>query len=123
MDVVFNLHQTHGRCSFRRIVMVLRQTALLCTVLNRAISSSMQTPRTTAREFTFGLAVRFCVGAAVDRVAPIQEATGYSARRFTILFQQAVGLSPKRFCRILRLRAVAEQVARGARIERCLLAS
>jgi AraC-like DNA-binding protein len=59
----------------------------------------------------------FAAGSAVSRVSPIQAATGYSARRFNTLFQQAVGLSPKRFCRIQRLRAVVEQIARGAPIE------
>jgi AraC-like DNA-binding protein len=59
----------------------------------------------------------FSAGAAASRVSPIQEASGYSARRFNTLFQQAVGLAPKRFCRIQRLRAVIEQVARGEPIE------
>ena len=59
----------------------------------------------------------FAACSAVNRVAPIQAATGYSARRFNALFEQAVGLTPKRFCRIQRLRAVVEQVARGAPIE------
>jgi len=60
---------------------------------------------------------RFSAGAAVDRVAPIRQATGYSARHFNTLFERAVGLSPKRFCRIQRLRAVVEQVAHGTRVE------
>jgi AraC-like DNA-binding protein len=59
----------------------------------------------------------FTAQADISRVTPIQEATGYSARRFSTLFQQAVGLVPKRFCRIQRLRAVIEQVARGEPIE------
>jgi AraC-like DNA-binding protein len=59
----------------------------------------------------------FAAGSAVSRVSPIQTATGYSARRFNTLFQQAVGLTPKRFCRIQRLRAVVEQIAQGAPIE------
>jgi AraC-like DNA-binding protein len=60
---------------------------------------------------------RFSTGASVDRVAPVRQATGYSERHFNSLFQQAVGLSPKRFCRIQRLRAVVEQLARGAPVE------
>jgi AraC-like DNA-binding protein len=59
----------------------------------------------------------FAAQPGISRVTPIQEATGYSARRFNTLFQQAVGLAPKRFCQIQRLRAVVEQVARGEPIE------
>ncbi|NJO12724.1 MAG: AraC family transcriptional regulator [Gammaproteobacteria bacterium] len=66
---------------------------------------------------------RFAAQASVSRVTPIQEATGYSARRFNTLFQHAVGLVPKRFCRIQRLRAVVEQVARGEPIEWATLAA
>ena len=64
----------------------------------------------------------FAAPVGSSRVTPIQQATGYSARRFNTLFQQAVGLVPKRFCRIQRLRAVVEQVARGEPIEWAKLA-
>lgn len=59
----------------------------------------------------------FAANASVSRVAPVQESTGYSARRFNTLFQHAVGLPPKLYCRIRRLRAVIEQLARGAPVE------
>jgi len=59
----------------------------------------------------------FAAASGVNRVTPIQEATGYSPRRFNTLFQQAVGLTPKRFSQIQRLRAVVEQVARGQPVE------
>lgn len=59
----------------------------------------------------------FEVQAGINRVVPVQQASGYSARRFNTLFEQAIGLAPKRFCRIQRLRRVVRQVARGAPIE------
>jgi AraC-like DNA-binding protein len=46
------------------------------------------------------------------RIAALHGATGYSARRFTTLFTTAVGLTPKLYSRICRLRAVVEQIAR-----------
>lgn len=64
------------------------------------------------------LALRsFEVPAGISRVVPVQQASGYSARRFNTLFQQAVGLAPKRFCLIRRLQAVVRQVARDEPIE------
>jgi len=38
-------------------------------------------------------------------------ATGYSHRGFTALFRRAVGLSPKRYCRVLRFQRVLDRVA------------
>jgi AraC-like DNA-binding protein len=53
--------------------------------------------------------------ALTARVASVQQATGYSDLRFITLFTDAVGLSPKRYSRIQRLRRVVEQIARGKR--------
>jgi AraC-like DNA-binding protein len=50
------------------------------------------------------------------RIAQIQSSTGYSPRRFTTLFTDAVGLTPKLYCRINRLRSVVERVARGGEL-------
>jgi AraC-like DNA-binding protein len=45
------------------------------------------------------------------RIAEIQEATGYGARRFTTLFESTVGLTPKLYSRIQRMRRLVERVA------------
>lgn len=47
------------------------------------------------------------------RVEPVRRATGYSDRRFASLFADSVGLSPKLFSRVQRLRRVVEQIAGG----------
>jgi AraC-like DNA-binding protein len=47
----------------------------------------------------------------ISRVAAVQQASGYSERRFTDLFTQAVGLSPKTFARLQRMSAVAHHLA------------
>jgi AraC-like DNA-binding protein len=51
------------------------------------------------------------------RIAEIQEATGYGARRFTTLFENAVGLTPKLYSRILRMRSLVEAVARSGQVD------
>jgi AraC-like DNA-binding protein len=60
---------------------------------------------------------RFAAAPSVARVREVAEASGYSAKRFIRLFTEGVGLSPKRFCRILRLQAVLNQLASGGRVE------
>jgi len=60
---------------------------------------------------------QFATEPTVARVSEVAEATGYSAKRFIRLFTDAVGLPPKRFCRILRLQSVITQLACGARVE------
>ena len=57
------------------------------------------------------------------RIAQLQTATGYSPRRFTTLFTDAVGLTPKLYSRINRLRSVVERVARGGEVAWADLAS
>ena len=56
-------------------------------------------------------------------IARLQTATGYSSRRFTTLFTDAVGLTPKLYSRINRLRSVVERVARGGEVAWADLAS
>jgi AraC-like DNA-binding protein len=54
-----------------------------------------------------------CFAGPAD-VATVVEATGLSHRRFLTLFREAVGLAPKRYCRVLRLqRAIAGVLARA----------
>jgi AraC-like DNA-binding protein len=57
------------------------------------------------------------------RIAQVQAATGYSPRRFTTLFTDAVGLTPKLYSRINRLRSVVERVAQGGELAWADLAS
>jgi AraC-like DNA-binding protein len=52
--------------------------------------------------------------AACDDVAAVVDDVGYSHRRFIELFRGAVGLSPKRYCRVQRLqRAIARLPTRS----------
>ena len=57
------------------------------------------------------------------RIAQLQSSTGYSPRRFTTLFTDAVGLTPKLYSRINRLRGVVERIARGGELAWADLAS
>jgi AraC-like DNA-binding protein len=47
------------------------------------------------------------------RIGALQRETGYSPRRFTTLFARDVGLTPKMYSRIQRLRHVVEHVAQA----------
>jgi AraC-like DNA-binding protein len=52
---------------------------------------------------------------ATDQVAAVVARSGCSHRHFVALFRDAVGLSPKRYCRVLRFRRALQLVA-GNRI-------
>lgn len=66
------------------------------------------------------------VGFALDRfhaapgaatVAQVTDCIGISARRFTQIFREQVGLNPKLYCRVRRFRHVLRVLAKGARVE------
>src|SRR5690606_6096023 len=52
-------------------------------------------------------------GKGAARVADLQRDSGYSERRFTSLFAQAVGLTPKKYLRIKRLAKVLREISHG----------
>jgi AraC-like DNA-binding protein len=58
-------------------------------------------------------AVRRIASISAAPIADVQKETGYSPRRFATLFNDSIGLAPKTFSRIQRLRRVVERVARG----------
>jgi methylphosphotriester-DNA--protein-cysteine methyltransferase len=53
----------------------------------------------------------------IERIADACRDTGLSQRRFGSVFREHVGMSPKRYARLQRFRAVVDSVQRGARIE------
>ncbi len=53
---------------------------------------------------------------ALARVAAIGADSGYSTRRFNDLFQTEVGLTPKRYCRVMRFSRALEQYAREGQV-------
>jgi AraC-like DNA-binding protein len=48
--------------------------------------------------------------AAPDSIQEVVKDSGYSHRHFIALFRRAVGLSPKRYCRVLRFQSALERV-------------
>lgn len=85
-------------------------------MLEQALVARLHRNRSQHSAVVFALQ-RFRDMPTVARVGEVAEATGYSARRFICLFTDAVGLSPKRFCRVLRLQAAVRRLASGARVE------
>lgn len=56
-------------------------------------------------------------------IGDVTQQIGLSRRRFIELFENAVGLTPKRFCRLRRFQEVVGSVARGGRVEWAAVAS
>jgi AraC-like DNA-binding protein len=54
---------------------------------------------------------------ALVRIADVCRASGYSHRRLGTVFREHVGMSPKRYARLQRFRAVVDSVQRGRRVE------
>ncbi len=51
------------------------------------------------------------------RIAEVAEAAGMSARRFIERFRTAAGMTPKRYCRLLRFQRAVGQVKLGRRVD------
>ncbi len=56
-------------------------------------------------------------GAQLQRIGSIVRASGLSPRRFDTLFKAHAGIGPKRYARLLRLRAVVDDVHGHARVD------
>ena len=85
-------------------------------ILEQALVSRLK-PRLTPHP-TAAFAIRRLLAApAITRIGSMQQASGFSPKRFIQLFRDASGLSPKVFCRIQRFQTVITQIARGERIE------
>lgn len=54
---------------------------------------------------------------ALARISDLRAETGYAPKRFIELFRDAVGLTPKSFCRVQRFQQVIDRLARGGRVE------
>lgn len=59
----------------------------------------------------------------IARIAPLAHESGLSARRFGQVFREEVGLSPKRFARLLRFRSVIDRIAAGRGVDSAQLAA
>lgn len=58
----------------------------------------------------------------IARVEPVRAALGWSAPVFSARFQAAVGLTPKRYCRLRRFQAMLGSMARGRTVAWAVLA-
>lgn len=56
-------------------------------------------------------------------VREVVRQSGYSHRRFVALFRDAIGLTPKRYCRVLRFRRVRRRFAANANLSWAALAA
>lgn len=54
---------------------------------------------------------------ALARVEAVRSETGYGAKRFIELFREAVGLTPKAYCRVQRFQHVLKRAAKGGVID------
>jgi AraC-like DNA-binding protein len=85
-------------------------------ILEHAMLRRLQAARLVHPAVSFAVR-RMQTDPAAARVATLQAETGYGARRFNTLFKNDIGLAPKLFSRIVRMRALVENIARGTRVD------
>ena len=85
-------------------------------ILERAMLQRLQASRLVHPAVSFAVR-RMQTDPAPVRVATLRAATGYSARRFHTLFRDHIGLGPKVFSRIVRMRMLVENIARSTHVD------
>jgi AraC-like DNA-binding protein len=85
-------------------------------VLEYALLNRLQRPLLAHPAVAYALR-QLAARPAVSHISDIQDQTGYGAKRFIELFRNAVGLTPKVYCRIMRFQSVIERLACGRRVE------
>jgi AraC-like DNA-binding protein len=85
-------------------------------LMEEALVERMQRPvfLNSALDFAIG---QFDTSASIARIRQVQDEVGYAPKRFIELFRNAVGLTPKLYCRIQRFQAVIEQLSRQQKVE------
>lgn len=85
-------------------------------ILSNALLARLERP--FGHHPAVGYALRRLTAApALTRIAEVRADTGYGAKRFIQLFHDAVGLTPKLYCRVQRFQGVIDRLARGERVE------
>jgi AraC-like DNA-binding protein len=85
-------------------------------VLEQALASRMQADAAVHPAVEYGLR-EFRRVPHVRRVLEVVQQTGLSRRRFSQLFREQVGTTPKLYCRLRRFTWVAERLASGSAID------
>jgi AraC-like DNA-binding protein len=94
-----------------------RLRLLEATLLARLESARALDPVVTYAVLAFAPALR---GASVAAVAA---ATSLSHRHFISVFREAIGLTPKTYCRVARFQAALRAIARGEQVKWAVLAA
>ena len=82
-------------------------------VLERFLLARLTRSRTIHPAVTFALKV-FEDGTSLPTISTVTEQIGLGQTRFIQLFREAVGLTPKQFCRLLRFQRVLRSVEKSA---------
>src|SRR5262245_44918788 len=85
-------------------------------VLERCLGAMAPRPLERHPAVSFALS-EFPRGPGARSVATVAKYAGLSRRRFTELFRSEVGLTPKRFCRVVRFQEVLRRVQRHRRVD------
>jgi AraC-like DNA-binding protein len=85
-------------------------------ILERALLARLRRPFLPHPAVAYTLR-QLSTAPALSHIGRVQEETGYAAKRFIELFRDAVGLTPKVYCRIERFQKVIERLAGRRKVE------
>ena len=99
----------------QRLLEAASPTAL-SALLEQALLRRIRDP-----EASYPAAIRsaelFAANPSLARIRQVSDSTGCSPKRFIRMFHDAIGLTPKLYCRVKRFQALLDEIALGGRIE------
>jgi AraC-like DNA-binding protein len=113
LEAVWGAEANGLRDRLREVVTPGERLACMEGFLAARYAAAMDSsPRVPRPEIAFALRA-FAENPAVASVAAVARATGWSERRFSQVFREQVGLTPKTWCRIQRFQRAVRQLHAG----------
>jgi len=116
LDVVWgsNVSQLHDR--LREVVTAEEKFQILETALIRMIERSVDRRHSLHPSVLYALR-EFRHVPHIRTVIDVAREAGLSRRRFSQLFHEQVGITPKLYCRLIRFRAVVREIVAGGPVD------
>jgi AraC-like DNA-binding protein len=118
MDGHVGLEDIWGQHAFelREQLQEAKTSLTLFDVLENALLKRLREPTATYLAVVDAVA-QISAGPSLSRVRQISDSMGYNPKRFIRLFHDAVGLTPKLFCRVQRFQMLLDGIVGGGHIE------
>jgi len=116
LDLVWGSRVTQWRDRLREVVAVGEKFRALETALLQVLQRGEEKRLALHPAVQYGLG-EFRRAPRLRSVIGVAREAGLSRRRFSELFREQVGITPKLYCRLLRFRQVVRQIAAGGPVD------